>query len=88
MPGFSFRVLLLSALFLASPRTTAETVRYSYDQAGRLVAVEYGGGKTIRYTYDKSGNLLKRTVETGATSQASKQARRSETRTPAAKSRR
>ena len=42
--------------------TTAETVHYSYDPAGRLARAEYEGGKAISYTYDKAGNLLRREV--------------------------
>jgi len=38
------------------------TVTYTYDDAGRLVAVAYGDGTTIAYTYDVAGNLLTRTV--------------------------
>ena len=42
---------------LQSP-TSSRTVAYTYDDAGRLVAVDYGGGKIIVYTYDDAGNLL------------------------------
>ncbi len=35
----------------------ASLISYTYDAAGRLVAVEYGGGKAINYTYDPAGNL-------------------------------
>ena len=38
----------------------SRTIAYTYDDAGRLVAVDYGGGKTIHYTYDNAGNLLQR----------------------------
>lgn len=41
---------------VAQPRTIA----YTYDDAGRLIGVDYGRGKTIRYTYDNAGNLLQR----------------------------
>ncbi|MBN2432289.1 MAG: RHS repeat protein [Acidobacteria bacterium] len=40
----------------------AETVRYSYDQAGRLIKAEYENGRTIQYVYDKAGNLLQRMI--------------------------
>ena len=53
-PGLLFIVLT----FLAS----AETVHYTYDQAGRLTRAEYERGKAISYTYDLAGNLLKREV--------------------------
>jgi len=41
---------------------SAETVRYSYDKAGRLIKAEYENGRTIHYVYDKAGNLLQRMV--------------------------
>jgi YD repeat-containing protein len=44
------------------PFTMAGSVNYSYDDAGRLVAADYGNGKKIAWTYDKNGNLLKREV--------------------------
>ncbi len=43
-----------------STSAQARTVNYTYDDAGRLVAVDYGGGKIIVYTYDNAGNLLQR----------------------------
>lgn len=44
----------------------ADTVQYSYDDAGRLVRASYANGKVISYTYDKAGNLLSRAVGAGA----------------------
>jgi YD repeat-containing protein len=43
---------------------TGETVThtYTYDDTGRLLGVNYGGGQGISYTYDNSGNLLQRTI--------------------------
>jgi len=40
----------------------ADTVNYTYDEAGRLVRAQYGSGKSIAYTYDAAGNLLRRLV--------------------------
>src|SRR5438132_6595216 len=40
----------------------ADTVHYTYDDAGRLTMVDYGNGKTIAYTFDQAGNLLSRVV--------------------------
>ncbi len=33
---------------------------YTYDDACRLMRVDYDNGKSIAYTYDKNGNLLKK----------------------------
>lgn len=38
------------------------SIGYSYDQAGRLSAVDYGNGTVISYTYDAGGNLLSREI--------------------------
>jgi len=38
------------------------TVIYTYDDAGRLVSVDYGEGYGITYTYDAAGNLLSRAM--------------------------
>jgi YD repeat-containing protein len=56
---------MLKVLVMAAGLASAETVRYTYDDAGRLVRVDYGSGKSIIYTYDPAGNLLARTVIAG-----------------------
>ena len=57
----------LVLLFLTFGATSPAAVNYSYDDAGRLVTVDYGNGTTITYTYDKAGNLVSK-----ATAQAPK----------------
>ncbi len=54
---------VLSVILLILPRGAAfaETVRYSYDAAGRLIQVSYPD-RTLEYAYDSGGNLLSRTV--------------------------
>src|SRR5712692_5297859 len=47
----------------------ADTVHFTYDDAGRLTMVDYGNGQTIAYTYDNAGNLLSRTVASPASGQ-------------------
>ena len=59
------RLLVLLWISALLPVGT-ETVRYSYDAAGRLARVEYADGKTITYLYDKAGNLVKRVTESAA----------------------
>ena len=79
---------LVTLMFLFLSIAPAETVRYVYDDAGRLARVEYGGGKTITYAYDKSGNLLKRVIEGGPPAGASSNQRPRQTKSPARRSRR
>ncbi len=45
-----------------SAATEANTIAYTYDDAGRLLRVDYGNGTAITYTYDDAGNLLQREV--------------------------
>ena len=35
---------------------------YTYDDAGRLIKVEYSTGTTITYSYDAAGNMLRREI--------------------------
>ena len=59
---------LLLALLLCVVTLTpglAGTITYTYDDAGRLIRVDYGGGVSIIYTYDPAGNLLERQVQGG-----------------------
>jgi len=58
-------VLICTVLLLSGNTVTAAMIQYTYDNAGRLVKAEYGGGKTISYTYDPNGNLLERKVLDG-----------------------
>jgi YD repeat-containing protein len=51
-------IVLVLGLFLFTGIAIAGTVKYTYDDAGRLIKADYGGGKAITYTYDKAGNLL------------------------------
>lgn len=45
---------------------SAYQVNYAYDDAGRLLEADYGGGQTIAYGYDANGNLLTRSASSGA----------------------
>ena len=54
-------VAVAFALFMVAP-AIAGTVSYEYDDAGRLVKADYGGGTAIEYVYDDAGNLLTVTV--------------------------
>jgi YD repeat-containing protein len=49
-------------LLLLTICCAAETVNYTYDNAGRLTRIDYGSGVSISYSYDAAGNVLNRTV--------------------------
>ena len=53
---------VVTGLGWALSARAAETITYSYDDAGRLTNAAYGGGGNIAYAYDANGNLLMRTV--------------------------
>ena len=46
---------------LALPRGSV-VEQYTYDAAGRLTQVDYGGARTVSYAYDQAGNVLKQEV--------------------------
>jgi uncharacterized protein (TIGR03437 family) len=54
-------------IFTCAATLAAQTVNYTYDQAGRLSAVVYPNGTTATYAYDASGNLLRKLVAPAAT---------------------
>ena len=56
--------LLLTIALLLGPATVSADgpTTYTYDNAGRLVGVDYGDGASISYTYDDAGNMLSRKV--------------------------
>lgn len=62
------RELALLAAFASA--LAAQSVNYSYDQAGRLSSVVYPNGTTATYTYDASGNLLRKTIAATGTGPA------------------
>lgn len=55
------------AVIVFSAALAAQTVNYTYDQAGRMSAVAYPGGTTATYAWDASGNLLRKLVATNGT---------------------
>ncbi len=54
-------ILLITIVLAAFPARGA-SVTYTYDVAGRLIRVDYGGGKGFAYQYDNAGNLVSRTA--------------------------
>ena len=59
--GLTTSVLIWTVLFL-TVCCAAETVNYTYDNAGRLTRIDYGSGVSISYSYDAAGNVLNRAV--------------------------
>ena len=45
--------------------TPVAATHYAYDEAGRLLQADYGGGQTIDYAYDANGNLTQRSATAG-----------------------
>jgi YD repeat-containing protein len=62
------RRTLLFACFCAA--LCAQTVKYTYDNEGRLTKADYGAKGTVAYTYDAAGNLVNRQVQSTANSNA------------------
>ena len=60
------KLALIGLVTVLLSSVQAQTVNYTYDDAGRLTGVDYGDGKAIAYTYDLAGNLLRRDVTSGA----------------------
>jgi YD repeat-containing protein len=56
------RFLLPCLILWIAAGLHADTVNYTYDNAGRLLQADYGNGTSIVYTYDPAGNLLSRSV--------------------------
>jgi len=59
-------MIKLLLLLLSAALVSAATLKYTYDDAGRLTQVDYGNGQAITYTYDAAGNLLSRVVSSAA----------------------
>lgn len=56
----SIRPALIASLLAFT--ATAGPIHYTYDAAGRLVVVDYGGGTSLYKLYDPAGNLLERSA--------------------------
>ena len=59
-------LLILITICVIASNVIADTVKYTYDDAGRLTKAYYGNGRTITYTYDKAGNIIAKKVTTTA----------------------
>ncbi len=53
--------LIFFGLAAAASSLLASDVTFTYDDAGRLIAADYGGDRQISYRYDANGNLTRRT---------------------------
>lgn len=52
-------------MMIVGAALSVETIKYSYDDTGRLSGVDYGESASITYTYDVLGNLLQRATTGG-----------------------
>ena len=61
----SFIILGHLMIFLSAEHLCAQdiAIKYSYDQAGRLIKATYPKGGTIEYSYDKAGNMLSKSMK-------------------------
>ena len=57
-----FQILVVLVFLFLNAYATAKNVNYTYDDAGRLIQVEYPNDISITYTYDAAGNLLERSI--------------------------
>ena len=55
-------LLIFITMSVIASNSTAGSITYTYDKAGRLTKADYGNGSTITYTYDETGNILTETV--------------------------
>ncbi|MBI4447239.1 MAG: hypothetical protein HY645_15210 [Acidobacteria bacterium] len=53
----------ISCLLLVVGTCLAGIIKYTYDDAGRLVKADYEKGISIAYSYDNAGNLLSRKIQ-------------------------
>ena len=60
------RLLFLSLISWVALCGFADTIRYTYDSAGRLVGADYGASGAISYSYDLAGNMTTRQVHSAA----------------------
>ncbi len=51
-------MMVIAAGLFFPGHTQGETMAYIYDEAGRLVSVDYGNGSFVDYRYDLLGNLM------------------------------
>jgi uncharacterized repeat protein (TIGR01451 family) len=62
------KLLAFAALVALFAQTAhAGKIRYTYDGADRLVALDFGGGTNTVFTYDKNGNLLRQATSFATT---------------------
>jgi RHS repeat-associated protein len=67
MKRFCLWCSIVATMFFAGATARAESVRYEYDPAGRLVGVQLAdAGVGVGYRYDAAGNLLERNTCAGA----------------------
>ena len=55
-----FTLALLASLLALT--VSAGTITYTYDAAGRLVLVDYGGNTNLYKIYDNAGNVVERSA--------------------------
>src|SRR2546427_4695715 len=51
------RTIFIYVALIIGVAAYADTINYTYDDAGRLISVSYPSGAAIQYSYDAAGNL-------------------------------
>ncbi|HYL37397.1 MAG TPA: RHS repeat domain-containing protein [Bryobacteraceae bacterium] len=78
------KTILASLVLCLGIAACADTVSYTYDDAGRLTSATYSNGAMTQYSYDAAGNMTAVTVTPAPTAQQKKKS----APTPAAKPKR
>jgi YD repeat-containing protein len=59
---YLFVIFFFAITFFPYISLASENISYTYNNAGELIKVDYGGGTTIEYVYDGAGNRLAQTT--------------------------
>ena len=66
------KTILASLILCVGITAYADTVSYTYDDAGRLISATYSNGAAIQYSYDAAGNITAVTVTPAPNAQQKK----------------
>jgi YD repeat-containing protein len=67
------RTIFICLALFVGVAAYADTVSYTYDDAGRLTSATYPSGASIQYSYDAAGNMTAVAVTPAPTASAQQQ---------------